>query len=188
MCQPLNMQQLTNFWTDECEVRFKDLLYAKRGKSTAYFTNMFRKAYTHECEVWFKDLLMHIISYQINCGTHQINCVTHRSGAHGSFKSFGVHLRVHIHTQTHMSVRSDLKMCTAQFYRVFTSVWVRARQRFLQICNTLTIVIGHTIHCILWIIEHIKDSHMAHCTVYSVRLHCTLRIMQVHSVQCTVTV
>ena len=31
MCQLLNMQQLTNFWTDECEVRFKDLLYAKHG-------------------------------------------------------------------------------------------------------------------------------------------------------------
>ena len=149
MCQLLNMQQLTNFWTDECEVRFKDLLYAKRGKARHILQRCSEKRTHTSVRSDLKICLCTVCLTKINCVTHQINCVTHRSGAHGSFTNLCVHLRVHIHTQTHMSVRSDLKMCTAQFYRVFTSVWVRARQRFLQICNTLTIVIGHTIHCIL---------------------------------------
>ena len=47
MCQLLNMQQLTNFWTDECEVRFKDLLYAKQGKVRHILQKNIRELQTH---------------------------------------------------------------------------------------------------------------------------------------------
>ena len=72
---------------------------------------------TYECEVRFKDLLYakHGIFYKDNCG--------HIKEVLVAVLHILVHIRVYNKKyQTHecVSVRSDLKMCTTQFYKVFT--------------------------------------------------------------------